>query len=427
MREGGRLRAVLVVSGIFLVLVALVVALETPAREQDASHDLATSVLAPGWPGQPSLVAGTEGGGRTVVAVPMGHFTQPLNTFWQVVVPSTSGRGGPWVVRTPPGVATNGGLVVEPSPTGGIVSGVRGSQNLAFSVLATSPDGGTTWSPKSFPGGLVASPDALAAAAGTTAALVEGTWVGRREVSSVGQTVVVGLGSSGVWTPSLTSNSLARSACGVTRLDAVAVSAAGVVSVGATCAHAGEFGLFERGADGWSLVGPSLADVVYRDTGQRATSVLRLTYSGTALDALVGVRGARADWLEVITVESGASSSSTPIALHTGEHVVATATDESGDVAVLTSDRRVVTHGANLSSWTVVPRPPFGTTAISLSSAGSSGQTTLEALATAGSTIQSFTLVPTSLEPSSAIATAGPDRWSIGARTPVSIPYGSSS
>ena len=100
----------------------------------------------PSGPVQPpslstSLVTTT---GTWAVAV-MGGSAAEHDNFWQLFVrPAATGR---WRLATPPGVASNGGLVVA-SPGGrSVVAGFRPSQDLSFSPLATTHDNGTAWTP----------------------------------------------------------------------------------------------------------------------------------------------------------------------------------------------------------------------------------------------------------------------------------------
>ncbi len=63
--------------------------------------------------------------------------------LWQVFVRQSASPA--WRLVTPPGVADNGGLVA--AGTGrALTVAVRPSQNLTFSPLAVSTDGGARWS-----------------------------------------------------------------------------------------------------------------------------------------------------------------------------------------------------------------------------------------------------------------------------------------
>ena len=65
---------------------------------------------APAPPAIP-LTSSVSSSSATWAALAMGNLHDPLNTFWQLV--TLSGAGSRWAVTTPPGVASNGGLVVS--------------------------------------------------------------------------------------------------------------------------------------------------------------------------------------------------------------------------------------------------------------------------------------------------------------------------
>ena len=88
----------------------------------------------------------------------MGHLDDPLNTFWQLLaLVKGSDR---WVLATPAGVASNGGLAVSVAG-GSLLAGFGPSQDLHFSPLAESTDGGRSWSPGLLPGQLAPVPNSL--------------------------------------------------------------------------------------------------------------------------------------------------------------------------------------------------------------------------------------------------------------------------
>jgi hypothetical protein len=90
--------------------------------------------------------------------------------FWQVFVrPATSQA---WRLVTPPGVADNGGLVAAGSG-GTLAVAVRPSQNLTFSPLATSANGGAAWSTGLLDADVASTPSALAASGSQLLALLK--------------------------------------------------------------------------------------------------------------------------------------------------------------------------------------------------------------------------------------------------------------
>jgi hypothetical protein len=90
--------------------------------------------------------------------------------FWQVFVRPASSQA--WRLVTPSGVADNGGLVA--AGTGGTLTvAIRPSQDLTFSPLATSANGGTAWSTGLLDAGIASAPSALAASGRQLLALLD--------------------------------------------------------------------------------------------------------------------------------------------------------------------------------------------------------------------------------------------------------------
>jgi len=91
--------------------------------------------------------------------------------FWEVF--ARAGNSGSWKLVTPPGVADNGGLVASAGGAKSLTIAVRPSQDLVFSPLAETANGGTSWSSGGPINAAVAdSPDALAAVGSDLAALL---------------------------------------------------------------------------------------------------------------------------------------------------------------------------------------------------------------------------------------------------------------
>ena len=76
----------------------------------------------------------------------MGGPAASHNNFWQLFVRPAGTTT--WRLATPPGVASNGGLVITGLGTGPVVAGFRPSQDLSYSPLATTRDNGTAWTPQ---------------------------------------------------------------------------------------------------------------------------------------------------------------------------------------------------------------------------------------------------------------------------------------
>ena len=175
---------------------------------------------APAGPAQPPSLATSlvTASGTWAVAV-MGGSAASHNNFWQLFVrPAATGR---WRLATPPGVASNGGLVLAGLGAGSVVAGFRPSQELSYSPLATTHDNGAAWTPGLLDAALADVPDALAAAPGSGRLLALLT-SGGAELSGPGGTA---------WTRLATRRALAASAaggrCGLGRLTAAAFSLSG--------------------------------------------------------------------------------------------------------------------------------------------------------------------------------------------------------
>ena len=110
----------------------------------------------------------------TWATFPMGHLDDPANTFWELFTLPSGGQL--WAQHTPPDVADNGGLVIAPTSAGAVV-GFRPSELLSFSPLASTEDGGTTYTPGLLSGGLANVPDALSVSPSGEAAALTATQV----------------------------------------------------------------------------------------------------------------------------------------------------------------------------------------------------------------------------------------------------------
>ena len=114
----------------------------------------------------PSLDTSAVTAGGTWAAIVMGGSSAQNNAFGQLFVrPAGTST---WKLVTPPGVATNGGLVLAGQDGRSLLAGFRPGVDLTFSPLTTTSDDGTHWSAASLiQAGLADVPDALAAAPGS--------------------------------------------------------------------------------------------------------------------------------------------------------------------------------------------------------------------------------------------------------------------
>jgi hypothetical protein len=345
-------------------------------------------------PATPVSASTTTSAGSSVVLA-MGHLRDPLNTFWELFLRPAGASS--WKLQTPPGVASNGGLVLAASPSGSVTVGFLPSQQLTFSPLAQSSDGGAKWSPGELPSALTPAPDALAVGAtGDVLALV-----GSRMLGSTGDL--------GAWSTVTTTGALraAASSCGVQKVTAVAYNPAGQPLLGLSCAHGGQIGILVS-ASTWHAIGPSL--------GNGASAVTRLVRTPAGVAGLAQVQaGTRASVVAFWGNGSTAAwAGSATLSVPAGWSVKATATGGgSGEgLAVLLGSgeaRRVAVVAGPGASWVTLPAAPRGASAVSV----------------IGTEVDTFVVASSKLGVwASHVGAAG---WSRSASLTVPVPYGSSS
>jgi hypothetical protein len=321
-----------------------------------AAHQAGT----PASPAQPpslatSLVTPT---GTWAVAV-MGGTSASHNNFWQLFVrPAGTSR---WRLVTPPGVASNGGLVIASPGTGYVVAGFRPSQQLSFSPLASTHDNGAAWSPGLLDAGLADVPGALAAAPGSGRLLALLT-NGDTELSGPGGTA---------WTPLATHQALAASAAGIRcrlgSLTAAAFSPSGIPLLAAGCTRPGIAGVFAYASGTWHLAGPALPASYAR----QHVTVLRLTTTGGTTTALLAAGGGSAQRLLAARSTDGGAhwALSEPLPLG-GAKLASASFGPGGTAAVLLTGNHVKTITGTASSWQPLPAPPPGTATLAPGTAG---------------------------------------------------------
>lgn len=302
----------------------------------------------------------------------MGQFDDPLNTFGELfyqaacTVPGcTSSR---WSLVTPPGVASNGGIMIAGNPDGALTAGFGVSLDLTFSPLAETTDHGSAWTAGILPAGLVPVPDSLAASGpGRRLALV----------STRGGEVQASGTDLSTWTPLVQHRALAASAhsagCALGRLTAVTITAAGDDLVAGTCTGGGRAGVFRLGAAGSSgavtEVGPRLVD-----GPGGAIRIDRLVAAGSTISALIVEGGGAASdtgegstlYLATSADDAATWTVSAPLATG-GRAVSATSVTPIGGFVVLLGSRggvetaHVVAPGV---LWQPLPAPPRGTSVV---------------------------------------------------------------
>ena len=333
----------------------------------------------------------------TWATLAMGNLDDPLNTFWQLLTLS----GSRWHLTTPPGVASNGGLVATVAPAA-VLAGFGPSQDLRFSPLAATVDQGSSWQAGVLPAGLSLVPDALAAGAGGSVALL----------ATAGGTVVASPAADlSTWTPVTTVPALRRQPgpadCRPRSLTAVSEAPDGSTLVGASCSGGGRAGLFSRSSDGWLSSGPSLPG-----GSSGPTEVVRLdrTPSGTA--ALVSAGSGSTARLYGMWSSTGLGSWRVSAGFSLGRaSLVSTGVTATGGFVIATRGRAGLSAAVVSSTgptWRSLPPPPTGTTSVAATPTGS-----YDALVPVRSTLSVYGLT-----------TSG---WARVQRLRVDIPYGSSS
>ena len=414
-------RLSLVVGGVVtVVLVGVVVVVLTSGGASTTRSD--ATVVAP--PSSATVSAATTTPARSTVVLAMGHLDDPANTFYELF--GRSAGQSTWTLVTPPGVADNGGLVVGLSTAGSLTAGFLPSGALTFSVLATSPDGGTTWAPGEVPGTLAPWPDALA----------PGPDGGVYAVLERPSPMVVGADAGlATWSPQVTASQLTASTsrCAVTAVTAVTVTAGGTPVVGTRCTDSSGStgstgssgtGLFVRtptaggtsstGSHGWTYVGTAVGG-----DGPGTTTVLRAQAVPGGVAAVVERRAGptvsvTGVWAGGGPAATAAASTSAPFTVPDGWSVRATAVGggSGGSVAVLLasdpgSGLRIGSLAGPGSGWVTTGAVPAGTTAI----------------ATIGGEVDAF--VPSGSDLAVWASTAG-SRWKRTGTISVPIQYGSS-
>ena len=302
-----------------------------------------------------SLVTTT---GTWAVAV-MGGSAAEHNNFWQLFVrPAATGK---WRLATPPGVASNGGLVVASPGAGSLVAGFRPSQDLSFSPLATTHDNGAAWRPGLLDAALADVPDALAAAPGGSHLLA---------LLASGGAELSGPGGTG-WAKLATRRTLAASAagrrCGPARLTAAAFSPAGAPLLAANCTHPRTAGIFAYAGGTWHPAGPTLP-ATYAHQNVR---VLRLTTTaGTTTALLAAGAGSAARLLAAWSTGSGTHWALSPPLPLRGAGLTSASSGPGGAVAVVLTGNHAQAITGPAGTWQPLPPLPPGTATLAPEPAG---------------------------------------------------------
>lgn len=292
--------------------------------------------------------------------------------FWQVF--ARAGNSGTWQLVTPPGVATNGGLVASANGANSLTIAVRPSQNLAFSPLTQTANGGSSWSTGGpINAAVAASPGALAADGSDLAALLSN---GSIQTSSDAGTSWSTLAKPGA----IAASTAAKGCDGAVRVTSISfgTSSTEVLAAG-TCGTSGTTAVFSySSASGWQRLSLPVS-------GQ----LVQLT-DGLALVA--GKSGLTALWRGTGTPAQGAWAESAP--LPASGAITASGTLAPGEAWVLLAGGRAATVNltgatAGEPQWQLLPAAPAHTSVLASGPGGA-----VDALAVSGSTLTVWRLVP---------------------------------
>jgi hypothetical protein len=330
------------------ILAAAVTAVVTVGCGSVSGSGDSSSARASGHTVTSSLATSSATASGTWGILVMGGSAASENNFWQLFARPAGAAA--WELVTPPGVADNGGLVMAPAGSGPLVVGIRPSQGLVFSPLATTSDDGKTWTPGLMDAGLADTADSLAVASGSGQqfALLGNGAIERAPSAAASQS---GTG----WSELAARGSIASSApgksCGLSSLDAITVTPSGELLAGGTCDSPGRAGIFGQAGGAWQAAGPVLPAAVAGDPVQ----VLRLTATPAGNVALLL---AGPDLLAAWTSDGGARwTVSRPLAIGAAG-ISSAAFGSGGAVGVLLSTGKAATVGGPGSSWRLLPAAP---------------------------------------------------------------------
>jgi len=353
----------------------------------------------------PALATSLSGSAASWAVVEMGGSAAQYNNFWELFARPAAATG--WKLATPVGVASNGGLVAAVTGPAGLVTGFRPSQDLKFSPLTGTSDGGTNWST----GGVISS-----GLANLPAALAAGPAGKLLAITDSGD-IESGSATAANWTRLTTQSALSRGAgrgCQLTAVTAAAWTPDGQPLVAGDCRRPGTVGIFVLRAGTWHATGPALPATLAGEpvsviglntTGARITAVLAAgTGTRTGLVAAWSSDGA-STWTLSPKLSTGAASAGPP----------SVSFGSDGAASVSLPARHAVTGGATIgwqtADWQSLPPLPARTATLATAPGGQP-----EALAVDGGTLTVWELSsPSAL------------RWTLAQTVRVPIPYGSSS
>jgi hypothetical protein len=363
------------------------------------------SVQAPASPPaaavtSPLATSLTSADGTTWAVLPVGGTGD--NRFWELLARPVGGQQ--WSLVTPPGVASNGGLVAAAPAVGSqLTVAIRPSQGLRFSPLASTSDGGTNWGTGLVDSAVAAAPDALAAGGASMLALLTDGTIERGTAIGTGWTTLVA--------PGALATSPAARHCQVTALSGVTFAPSGTPLAAASCASPGVAGIFVRTSGGWAVASLALPASL---NGEQVR-VLRLTEtsnenaakastkSGTKAGAQPGsTPGPATGGWDVALLQAGAGGHASLLAAWSADGTrwavsaplpaglgqpLASGTGAGGTVWLLLPGGRAATVAGPGTPWrTLIALPP----ATAVLAAGSGGA--LDAITVSGAKLTFFRL-----------------------------------
>jgi hypothetical protein len=344
-----------------------------------------------------SLATATTTAGGTWAVVVVGGSAAQHNNFWQLLVRPPASQD--WRLVTPPGVASNGGLLIAPLRGASLVAGFRPSQGLIFTPLASTDNDGAGWSAGVADAALADGPDAMAAdaASGKLLALATNGSIQLGDADGTSWTTIAGRHA-------LTGQATTRG-CRLSLLTGVAFDGDGAPLAAGDCREPGVAGIYRYAAGRWQAAGPALAPAFADDQ----ISVLAITSpAGHPVALLQAGAGASARLLAASLTGSGWSVSA-PARLG-GRSVSSLATSDDGSLAVLLTGGRALSLTGQGKPWQVLAGLPAKTQALAF---GPGAQ--LEAVAP-GRTTVSFLAYQ-----------ASSTTWTLAQKLKVPVQFGSSS
>jgi hypothetical protein len=322
-------------------------------------------------------------------------------TFWEVF--ARPARSADWTLVTPSGVADNGGLVLA-ADGNTVTAAVRPSQDLEFTPLATTTNGGRSWiTPAPVQGAIANTAGAFTASGNDLAALLSDGAIDTSADHGASWTTLARPGSTG--------STAAGGQCGPVEVTTVSfdIRTAGLMA-GGTCGTTGTTGVFSYSpGNGWRALTLPRDGTILRLDGDLA---LVLGQAGlTALSGAFYLNAPASRPLPSISVDSSRPLPVSGAIEASGTLGPPTVADPDGDGAwVLLSGRHAATIGSTGTRWRQLPTVPAGTRTLA-----SGPDATIDALAVSGASLTVWQLA------------AGATAWAKFESIVMPIQYGSSS